>query len=153
MNLNGAQLHLLVNHFPVVGYPIVLLALLWGFFKKENQTFIFGIYLSILIFISTGISYLTGDEAEDVLRDLPDFNIHTIHTHEDTAFIALLMGSFFAVIGLCLLPVVQSKLTWLQNPKLQGRLKIGLMVGVFIICAVLALAAHQGGLVRHTEIR
>ena len=153
MNLNGAQFHLLINHFPVVGYPIVLLALLWGFLRKENQTFFFGIYLSVLIWVTTVISYLTGDEAEDVLQNLPDFNIDLIHTHEDTAFVALLMGSFFGLVGLCLLPIVQSKLTWLQNPQLQSRLKMGLIAGIFIICCALALAAHQGGLVRHTEIR
>lgn len=154
MNTNGAQIHLLLNHFPVVGFPIVLFALLWGLLRHQNQVFLFGAYLTILVWATTLASYLTGEDAEDVLKELPSFNSkQLIHTHEDTALWAMILSSVLAVVALLMLPGIVKLLPQLQNPKFQKSLRWALVVGVVAVSGILALAAHQGGLIVHTEIR
>lgn len=153
MNTNGAELHLLINHFPVVGYPIVFIALAWGLFNRQNQIFLFGVYLSVLIWVSSFISYLTGEGAEDVLRELPDFNIDLIHQHEDTAFIALIVGGVAALLGLCLTPWFQNKVSFFKKASFERWGRLAVLGLILIVCVLFAVAAHQGGVIRHSEIR
>jgi hypothetical protein len=153
MTMNGAQIHLLINHFPVIAYPIIVFALLWSIVRKENSVFIFCAFLTLLTWAITIITYLTGDGAEDTLRDLPNFNINLIHAHEDTAFIAMILSSIVAVVAVATLPIAQRKFSILQNVKTQKFLKIGFLIGALFITIALAVAAHQGGLIVHSEIR
>ena len=153
MNTNGAQVHLLINHFPVVGFPLVLLTLLWGLYRKENQVFIFGACMTVIIWISTLVSYLTGEGAEDAIRSLEGFQIDLVHHHEDTALIALIVSSFLAVIALCCLPAIQEKISFLRNPNYVRKLRLVLTFGVLVLSLILAYGAHQGGVIRHSEIR
>jgi len=153
MNMNGAQIHLLLNHLPVIGYPLVALALLWGVLGKQTQVFLFGVWLSILIFASTTAAYLTGEEAEDVLKELPNFNKDLIHTHEDTALIAMILSSLLAILALALIPWVQKRVPLLQNSRVLNVLRWTYILGVIMITLILAVTAHQGGVIQHLEIR
>jgi uncharacterized membrane protein len=103
--------------------------------------------------IITLVTYLTGDPAEDTLRDLPNFDIHRIHTHEDTAFKALILSSIISVFTLATFPIIQKFIPALKNDRIQKYLKYAILIGAIIITGLLALAAHQGGLIVHTEIR
>ena len=153
MNTNGAQLHLLINHFPVVGFPLVFLTLAWGLWRKETQVFFFGAYLTILIMVSTLVSYFTGEGAEDTIRSIEGFNIDLVHHHEDTALIAIILSSVLGVLALMCLPLIQRKIPGLQNPNIERKIRFALTAGVIILSLILAYLAHQGGLIRHSEIR
>ncbi len=153
MNINGAQLHLLINHFPVVGFPIVFLTFVWAFWRNESEVFLYGAYLTILIWILTLVSYFTGEGAEVTINTLDGFQIDLVHHHEDTAFIALIFGSVLALLSLGILPIVKRKITWLQEARRFRFLQFTLIFGVLILSLVFAYAAHQGGLIRHSEIR
>ena len=153
MNINGAQLHLIINHFPVVGFPLVFLALTWGLWRKDNQVFVFGAYLTILIMISTLVSYFTGEGAEDTIRSIEGFNIDLVHNHEDTALIAMIFSGILGAMALMCLPLIQRKIPVLKNPNFERKIRFALTIGVIILSLILAYLAHQGGLIRHSEIR
>lgn len=46
--MNGAQIHLALNHFPIAGTFLALIILLWGFFSKKEQIKTVGIALIII---------------------------------------------------------------------------------------------------------
>ncbi len=153
MNFNGAQLHLLINHAPVIGFPIALLAFVWGITRAELQVTIFSYYVTILIWATAVASYLSGDPAEGVLKALPDFPETLIHTHEDSAEIALILGSVAAIAALLQLPVFQRLIPKLKLHGVQRSLRMILLVCLVAVSLMLAVVAHQGGLIRHIEVR
>lgn len=153
MNLNGAQLHLLINHAPVIGFPIVLLTYLWGRFANQTQVKFYSFYLAILVWVSTALSYWTGDPAEDTLRDFPDFAKSLIHAHEEAAETAFIVASIVGVIALLSLPQIQRRVALLQDPKIRRLQDAIFVIGLIAVCGLLAYVAHEGGLIRHLEIR
>jgi TRAP-type C4-dicarboxylate transport system permease large subunit len=153
MNINGAQLHLLINHAPVIGFPIVLFTFLWGRIRNEAQVKVYAFYLAILVWISTAISYFTGDPAEDTLRELPDFAKNMVHAHEEFAEIAFIVASIVGVAALLSLPQVQKRVALLNDARIRRMLEPLFAVGLLAVCILLAWVAHQGGLIRHIEIR
>lgn len=153
MNMNGAELHLLLNHAPVVGFPLIFLALGFALLRKDEGVFQFAIYLSILIWCTTLASYLTGDPAEHVLKALPDFERQRIHTHEEASEIGLIASSVLAVMAVLALPVISRVVGFLRSGRTQKVLRIGLLFGTLLLSLWLAYVAHLGGLIRHIEIR
>jgi hypothetical protein len=153
MIFNGAQFHLLINHAPVVAYPIISFALLWAWIRKEDAVFFFGCYLAVGTAFATLIAYLTGDGAEEVLKDLPGFDENLIHSHEDVAFIALLVGVLAGLIAVLILPVVRNRVKFLMTTSIQKKLRLALVLFSILLSGLLTVAAHRGGLIRHTEIR
>ena len=153
MNINGAQIHLLINHAPVIGFPLVLLTYLWGKFKREVQVEIYAFYLTIVIWVTTAISFLTGDLAEEKLESLPHFAKELISTHDNTAENAFIIASIVAVMAILSLPYVQKYLPRLKEDKVRSALQFGFCTALMAVCILLAIVAHQGGLIRHTELR
>jgi hypothetical protein len=153
VNFNGAAIHLLINHVPVIAYPFVAAALLWGLVRREESVVIFACYAAVVAGVSAITTYLTGDGAEEVLRKFPDFNIEMVHTHEDTAFIALLFSIAASLLAVALLPYFRYSFIKFNNLKIRKLVLKTLLSLCLIISAIFAVAAHQGGLIRHTEIR
>ena len=89
MVMNWAQVHLWLNHLPVLGtlFGLVLLiaALLW---KNEDWK-----RLSLIVFVIIGLiaigTYLTGEPAEEVVEDVPGVSEAAIEPHEESALWSL----------------------------------------------------------------
>src|SRR5690606_6461797 len=89
--MNDVHLHLVLNHFPVIGLVIGLLVLLFGFLLRKDQ--IRATALGIFIFsalMAIAANY-TGEVAEEIVEKLPGINEQYIETHEDAAEVFLLM--------------------------------------------------------------
>ncbi len=99
--MNGAHLHLLINHLPVLGVPFgvgLLLASLW----RTNLTLQrAGLVVLILSAVATGPRDLTGDPAKDVLKQqmAAEFPKAAVHEHEDAADYAVAGAGFLGVIA------------------------------------------------------
>ncbi|MGZ6480247.1 MAG: hypothetical protein ACXWQE_13140, partial [Bdellovibrionales bacterium] len=119
MTYNGAQLHLLVNHVPVIAYPIATLALLHAIFWKDEGVYLFACYLTIATGILTVAAYLTGEGAEGVLKKLPDYPRDLVHLHEDTAMWGMIFGIAAGVAAILILPAIQKIFKFLKNAFLQ----------------------------------
>jgi uncharacterized membrane protein len=145
--MNDAHLHMVVNHFPIIGTIFGLGILIAGLFLKNNVIKNVAYVLFIVAAIFAGLSMATGEGAEEIVEDLPNVGDQIIHVHEEMAeklAIVLYVLAGVSLIGLFL------------NFKKQA--KANLVSYLVVIVASVAVFFGQqtgttGGEVRHTEIR
>lgn len=145
--MNDAHLHLVVNHFPIIGLVFGFGILIVGLFLK-NKTLINTSY--VLFFIVTvfgAISSGTGEGAEELVEDMPSIGKQIIHEHEELAeklTVLLYVLGAFSLLGLYL--------NFKNNAKAKSL--SFLILTVAAIGLVLAQkVGTSGGEIRHTEIR
>lgn len=145
--MNATHLHLLLNHFPVIGTLIGSGLLLWGIFKKQdNIKSIAAAILALMAIIAIPV-YLTGEPAEESVEKLPGVSEAMIELHEDAATIAIwLMG----ITGIAALAALF--FAW-QKRRSATVVFIAAAVLSLISFAAMARAGYYGGQIRHTEIR
>ena len=145
--MNDAHLHMVVNHFPIIGIILGLGVLIIGFLLK-NSTIINTAYgLLIVSAIFAAISMATGDGAEEMVEDFPSIGKKIIHEHEEIAeklALVLYVLGFISVTGLYL--------------NLKKHSKSYLISVLAIAIGILGIYLAQktgttGGEIRHTEIR
>jgi uncharacterized membrane protein len=145
--MNGAQIHLALNHIPVVLSLVSLAVLLWGWFSRNAEIKKVGLTLALATAIFAGAAYWTGEPAEHVLKKFPNFPRPAVHAHEDAgevAFIISLAAGLSALAGFYLAPK-KNKFSWYAY-----LLTVAL---IFISTLAFLNTAHLGGLIRHDEIR
>jgi uncharacterized membrane protein len=145
---NGAQIHLMVNHLPIVGSLIGLLVLLAGFVLKNQSVRRTGVALLAFAALTTLPAYFSGEEAEEVIEHLPGISEALIHDHEEAAELAL---ALLAGAGLLAAATIGSVI--LKKEKWESKLQVLCLLVAVISFGVLANAGHLGGLIRHPEIR
>jgi uncharacterized membrane protein len=145
--MNATHLHLLLNHFPIIGTLMGSLILLWGILKKqENIKNIACVVLASMAIIALPV-YLTGEPAEETVEKLPGVSEAMIGLHEEAAGIAVwLMG----ITGLA--SAVALFFAW--QKKNGSRI---LFAGTFMLSVIsfvaMARTGYYGGKIRHAEIR
>ncbi|HEY4319916.1 MAG TPA: hypothetical protein VGM77_01955 [Gemmatimonadales bacterium] len=147
--MNGAHLHLLINHIPVLGVPFgvgLLAVALWRVNLTLQRT---GLVVFVLAAVATELALLTGDPAKHVLRQVmaaADYPKAAIQRHDNAATTALICTCILAVLALGAL--------WRAR---RGPLSRSIIAAFVILgladTAVLSWVADLGGQIRHTEIR
>lgn len=145
--MNGAQIHLLLNHFPLAALFFAFFILIFGKFKKNNTAIQIGFCLLLVGGASVAGAYLSGEEAEEVIEQLPGFAHDIVEEHEDAAKFGLIWTLVCAALGALGLFMMNKKNrlpNWLLNA--------AILLSLFTL-TVLARTNHLGGQVTHTEIR
>lgn len=145
--MNDAHLHMIVNHFPIVGPILGLLVLIGGLFFKNTPIKNTAYFLFIIASVFTVFSMTTGEGAEEIVEDMPTIGHQIIHNHEELAekfaIIMYLLGAV-SVIGLITNIKKHSKANFFSYAIL-----VISIVAVFFSTKV----GTSGGEIRHTEIR
>lgn len=145
--MNNAHLHMVVNHFPIIGTIFGLGILIAGLILKNNVIKNVAYILFVVAAIFAGLSMATGEGAEEMVEDLPNVGDQIIHIHEEMAeklAIVLYVLGGISLIGLFLNFKKHAKATLVSY----------LIVLVAIIGVFLGKqTGTTGGEVRHTEIR
>ena len=144
---NWAHVHLMINHFPVVGVIGAFLLLLYALVRKSEEVKMVSLGAFVLVALITIPVYVTGGFAEDVVKNLPGVTEKLIGQHEDIAFYALILTAslgIFSLVGLFLLR---------RSGKLPQWVISVVLVLSLITMAVTGFTANLGGQIRHTEIR
>lgn len=145
--MNDAHLHLLVNHFPIIGTILGVGILIAGLILKNNTVKNTAYSLFIVAAIFTIASMSTGEGAEDLAENLPGVTEQLIHEHEEMAekfALVLYVLGFLSLVGLYLNITNKAK----------GKLVAFVVLTVSIVGVVLAKeTGTTGGEIRHTEIR
>lgn len=145
--MNDAHLHLLVNHFPIIGTIFGLGILIAGIVFKNNtvKNVSYIIFIVAAIFAFIGMS--TGEGAEELVEDMPNIGKEIIKEHEELAeklaIVLYLLGAV-SLFGLY------------ANIKNHSKAKLTsfLVLVIAVIGVVLAKSVGtSGGEIRHTEIR
>ncbi|MCX6148354.1 MAG: hypothetical protein NTW25_14055 [Candidatus Kapabacteria bacterium] len=145
--MNGAHIHMVLNHFPIIGTIIGFLVLVAGFFLKSST--IKRVGLGILIFTSiVGIpAFLSGDKAEDVIENIAGVNKHLIHEHEE---IAEKFIWFIVLIGISSLVTLYLDL---KEKTINIKLYYVVLALTFVSILISKNVGTTGGEIRHSEIR
>ena len=145
--MNDAHLHMVVNHFPIIGTILAIGILIAGLFTKNNGIKNTSYFLFILAAIFGALSMGTGEGAEELVKDLPDVGWKIIHEHEE---IAEKLALLLYVLGL--LSVVALYLNFKKNAK--EKMVSFIILGVALVSLVVVQkVGTSGGEIRHTEIR
>lgn len=148
MDLSPLHLHLMLNHVPVLGTIAVALVLGIGLRRRSRELVRLGLGLTVLVSLVTVPVYLTGDPAEDALREFdPSVDRKLIHEHEEKAEVG-----FIAVLATGALAL--GALWWGRTPDDVRRGAPALVCAALLVCfGLFALAALVGGRIRHPELR
>jgi hypothetical protein len=142
-----AHIHLLLNHFPTIGYIIggglFLLSLITKSddLKRASLAVLLGI---ALISIPT---YMSGNGAQDAIKSLPGASKSLIEAHEGAALVAIAFMLFtgaFAWLALWQFRRLGYFPTWNMAV---------ILVLTMVSCGLMARASNLGGEIRHSEIR
>ena len=145
--MNDAHLHMVVNHFPIIGTIFGLGIAIAGLFFKNNVLKNTAYFIFIIAAIFGFLSMNTGEGAEEIVEDFPNIGKNIIHIHEE---IAEKLALVLYVLGLT------SLLGLYLNFK--NHSKAALVSFLVTVIAVIAVFLAQqvgttGGEIRHTEIR
>ncbi|WP_396183938.1 hypothetical protein [Flavobacterium sp.] len=145
--MNDAHLHLVVNHFPIIGTIFGLGILIAGLIFK-NQTLKNTAFVLFIIAAAFGFASMnTGEGAEEIAEKLPGVTDQLIETHEELAETFSLFLYATGLMSLISLFLAYKKSAIAKFTTLAT-------VGVAIVAVFFAQqTGTSGGEIRHTEIR
>ncbi len=145
--MNGAHLHLVFNHLPIVGVIIGALVLIAGYLSIKMPVKVTALGIFIFSGITALIANYTGEEAEEVVEGLGGISHQIIYAHEEQAETFLLLTVILGVISI---------LTLFFTAKKKEFARYGFMLA-FVLSIACIFTGKQtgtsGGEIRHTEIR
>lgn len=145
--MNDAHLHMVVNHFPIIGTILGLGILIMGMILKNNSVKNTAYFLFIVAAVFAAFSMATGEGAEELVEDMPSVGKQIIHEHEEIAeklAIVLYVLGATSLGGLFLSYKNHSKANLISYIAL-----VVALVGVYFA----QQTGTTGGEIRHTEIR
>jgi uncharacterized membrane protein len=145
--MNDAHLHMVVNHFPIIGTFFGIGILIAGIFLNNSSIKNTAYVLFIIAAIFGALSMGTGEGAEEMVEDFPNIGKAIIHEHEELAekfALILYVTGVFALISL----VAAVKKFRLAKIFSFITLILALISGIISINV-----GTSGGEIRHTEIR
>jgi len=148
--MNAAQIHLALNHVPVMLLPVGLVLFILGLrIHSRTGTRILaqaGGYVLVVAGLCILPVYFSGEGSEEVVEDIAGVSERQIEAHEDAALPAAVMGGLAALGAAAFLFASRGGRT-------PGKIFVPVVVGCTAISVVLMVrAAHLGGLIRHSEL-
>lgn len=126
--MNGAHLHLIVTHLPVLGVVFGAVLLGVGLFYQNRTAQQVALSVLVLAGLAAGAAYLTGEGAEEVIESTLGAGKPFLERHEETAVSGLVAA------GIAGAPALN-------------------LVIAFGATGTLAWVANLGGQIGHPEIR
>ena len=144
--MNPTHIHLLLNHFPIIGTLIGSAILLYSIIKKQDTGKITGAFIIVIMAIIAIPVLLTGEPAEESVEHLSGISKALIHDHEEASEKAFWLMEITGVFSL--LAIVLYKIKSAFAPKA--------FLVAFIFSSItffaMAWAGNLGGKIRHPEI-
>ncbi len=145
--MNAAHFHLLVNHIPIVGCALTWILLAYALAVRSTEVTRASLGLMVLVALGTIPVYVSGDEAQDVMKRVSGISKERIETHEERAEPAAI--AVWVTGGLALLGLFAGR-GGREVPRWAG---MGTLVLLLVANGMLAWAAKAGGEISHPETR
>ena len=144
--MNDAHLHMVFNHFPIIGLFFGIGILAFGIIKKQTILVNTAYVIFIFCMIMAKATMMTGEGAEEIVEEL-GVSHEIIHEHEEIAetFMKVLYGlGILSILGLVV--------------NLKKHSKAAIVSYVVLVLAIGSAILSKnvgtsGGEIRHTEIR
>ena len=140
------HLHLLLNHFPVIGTLIGVAFLASAVIRKSSELSKVSLGLFAVIGVVTLIVFFTGEPAEERIEKLPDFSESITEKHEEFALLATIVVSAIGAVAVALLALFRGR-------ELPRQITLVAFALAIVGGGMMGYTAMLGGQVRHTEIR
>ena len=145
--INWAHVHLIINHFPVIGILGSILLFMYGLLKKNDEIKKAGLGVFVLIALMTLPVFFTGKAAVETVKNLPGVTETVVGRHEEIASLALVL---MEVLGAAALGGL---ILYRRSGALPKWFMTAVLALSLLTAAVVGLTANLGGQIRHTEIR
>lgn len=145
--MNAAHFHLVVNHFPIIVPMVGVLVMLMGFMFSSDAVKRTALVLFALGAAATVAAVLSGEEAEEMVENLPGVAESFIDIHEEKAQVFSVLSYILGVASLIGLWVSFKLVRWAR----WAYVKILLLALVVLYFA--KETGTSGGEIRHSEIR
>jgi uncharacterized membrane protein len=140
------HLHLLLNHFPVIGALIGIALVATALMRRSSELSRVSLGLFAALGAISVIVFLTGEPAEEAIEKLPGFSEAITEKHEEAALFATVAMAALGALAL-------GALAWFRNrdiPRWIATLTFVMSLGAG---TAMSYTAMLGGQVRHTEVR
>jgi uncharacterized membrane protein len=144
--MNGAHLHLIINHAPIFGALFVTILFAVALTRRSQELIRLSMWFVLVVVAAGAATYLTGEGAEDVVRNLPDYDEALVERHETLGKVTVIAAALLGVFTLVVLM------------RTRGR-EISRGIAVFVFAVVLladgliGFTSMAGGRIRHPEAR
>lgn len=145
--MNAAHLHLLLNHIPILGSLFGTILLAVAVLRKDMSLIQASLVTLVVAAVFAVPTFLSGEEAEEILEKMPDISHEIIHEHEEIAEKAIWLMEIIG--GLALVAIFLH----LKKHRLRHLLTIVLLVLSLGNTAMMMIVGNTGGEIRHSEIR
>ena len=143
--MNSAHLHLIVVHLPIVLVPLGALLFLLSVWRHQSVLRNVALSLFIAGACFSGIAFISGGEAEELVEHVAGVVESNIEEHEEAADIALWLTVALGVVSL--LGLNSHRL----NPKAAGFLTPVIVLLAITSSGTLAYTGNLGGQIKHPE--
>ena len=143
--MNPTHLHLLLNHFPIVGTLIGSAILLYSIIKEQNAGKNIGAFIIVIMAIIAIPVLLTREPAEESIEHLSGISKALIHDHEEASLKAFWLMEITGIFSLFAIVLYKIKSTF--APK---AFWIAFAFSAITFFAM-AWAGYLGGKIRHPE--
>jgi uncharacterized membrane protein len=144
--MNGAYLHLILNHLPVLGTLFGLLLLAYGLVRQKPDFLKASLGVFVLVALAAGAVYLSGEQAEEVVEHMAGISDALIEPHEDAGWIALIGAGVLGVLSL-------GGLIWFRKREIPRTFSLAALVLALVVSGWMGYTANLGGKINHPEIR
>lgn len=145
--MDATHLHLVLNHFPILGTLFGMGLLAYGIFGKNKSIQKAALVLFVIVSLISIPAFLTGEGAEETVEHLPGVSESLISEHEELAEKAIwLMGILGALSLLNLFFSIKHK----SGAKILSIITLVVSLATF---GVMVQVGNLGGQIRHTEIQ
>ena len=141
------HLHLLLNHFPIVGLSIVIVAFIFAMIRKNRELYMFSLIAMVVLALLAIPLHETGEASEDKVENTAGVNHDAIEEHEEASEYATPLMYILGVVSLLAIFILRSRGSlagWMQV--------ILLMISLFTL-SVMVRTGYLGGLIRRPELR
>jgi uncharacterized membrane protein len=135
--MSAVHLHLMLNHFPIVGFLIIFFIFLYGIYRKNEEIKVVSLWFLIFLSIITIIVYFSGHRAYELLENQLDSQY--LETHEE-------LGKWTFILSIVLL--LSSIISIIIK-------KFRFFVFTILLLTIISstITGFYGGQIRHDEIR
>lgn len=145
--MNWPHIHLMINHFPVVGLFLSIPLLVLAIVKKSEDLEQAALGAFVLIALATVPVYLTGEASQNLVELLPGVSKGLIDTHEEAADLALVLILLLGAVAL------GGLIFELRSKKVPRWFLVLVLAFALAVSGVTGLVANLGGKIRHPEVR
>jgi uncharacterized membrane protein len=101
--MDSTHLHLILNHFPIIGTIIATGVMAYGFFTQSDATKKAALFTWVVMALVAIPVFLTGEPAEESVEGLAGVSEAIIEQHEEAAEIALWVMEALGLLSLATL--------------------------------------------------